>query len=97
MQRNEIRRVIGSGILALAFLTMGAVTPSQAQTPPGGAAGTPGAQTTQTGDDNDDDGMDLGWIGLLGLAGLLGLRRKDDPHVTRVDTTTGTGTTRPRV
>ena len=95
MNSIEIRRVMGSGLLALALSTTMAVAPVQAQTP---AGGTTAAQTDARMDDNDDDdGMDLGWIGLLGLAGLLGLRRKDDHHVTRVDTTTGTGTTRPRV
>ena len=93
MNSTEIRRVMGSGLLALALSTTMAVSPVQAQTP----AGTAPAQTTDLNDDDDDDGMDLGWIGLLGLAGLLGLRRKDEHHVTRVDTTTGPGTTRPRV
>ena len=90
MQRNELRKIIASGILALALLATGA----QAQDP----AGTGVTGTTQTNDtDNDEGGMDLGWLGLLGLAGLLGLRKKDDHHVTRVDTTTGTGSTRTRV
>ncbi len=92
MQSIDIRRVMGSAILALALSTTMAVAPVQAQTP----GGTTAAQT-DTRDDDDDDGMDLGWIGLLGLAGLLGLRRKDEHHVTRVDTTTGAGTPRPRV
>jgi MYXO-CTERM domain-containing protein len=88
MQRIEFRKIIASGILALALLATGA----QAQDP---AAGTTG--TTQTQTDNDEGGMDMGWLGLLGLAGLLGLRKKDDHHVTRVDTTTGAGSTRARV
>jgi hypothetical protein len=92
MQRIEYRRIIGSAILALTLLATGAVAPSVAQTP----AGT-GAQGDATTVPDDDDGMDLGWLGLLGLAGLLGLRRKDEHHVTRVDTTAGTGTSRARV
>ena len=93
MQRIELRKSIASGILALALLATGA----RAQEPAGAGApgGTGTAQTVDT--DNDDGGMDLGWLGLLGLAGLLGLRRKDDHHVTRVDTTAGTGSTRARV
>ena len=94
MNSIDIRRVMGSSVLALALSTTMAVTPVQAQATPGA---TTAAQTDNINDDDDDDGMDLGWIGLLGLAGLLGLRRKDEHHVTRVDTTTGTGTTRPRV
>ena len=95
MQSTEIRRVMGSSLLALALSMTFAATPVQAQTTPGA---TTAAQTdARLDDDDDDDGMDLGWIGLLGLAGLLGLRRKDEHHVTRVDTTTGPGTTRPRV
>ena len=90
MQRNDIRRLIGSSILALALVSTGA----GAQATPAGTGAQGDAQTTT---DNDDGGMDLGWLGLLGLAGLLGLRRKDDHHVTRVDTTTGTGSTRARV
>ncbi len=90
MQRTELRKLIASGILALALLATGA----QAQDPAG--TGTGATTTTQT-DTSDDGGMDLGWLGLLGLAGLLGLRRKDDHHVTRVDTTAGTGSTRARV
>ena len=92
MQRNAIRTLIGSSLLALTLLTTGA----GAQEPAGGAGGT-GAQGTATTDNNDEGGMDLGWLGLLGLAGLLGLRRKDDHHVTRVDTTTGAGSARARV
>jgi MYXO-CTERM domain-containing protein len=93
MQSTEIRRVMGSALLALALSTTMAVTPVHAQAP----GATTAAQTGTMDDNDDDDGMDLGWIGLLGLAGLLGLRRKDEHHVTRVDTTTGAGTTRPRV
>ena len=94
MQRTELRKLIASGILALALLATGA----QAQDPAGTGAGAGGTGTTQTGDTNTDEGgMDLGWLGLLGLAGLLGLRRKDEHHVSRVDTTTGTGSTRARV
>ena len=91
MQRNTFRRLIGSGILALALTATGA----QAQSGTG-AAGTGTTGTTETRSE-DDGGMDLGWLGLLGLAGLAGLRRKDEHHVTRVDTTTGTGSTRARV
>ena len=94
MQRIEVRRIIGSGILALALLATGAVSPSSAQEPATGTGAQGGATTT---DDTDEGGMDLGWIGLLGLAGLLGLRKRDDHHVTRVDTTTGTATGRTRV
>lgn len=90
MQRSELRKIIASGVLAFALVATGA----QAQDP----AGTGATGTVQTDDATDDEGgMDLGWLGLLGLAGLLGLRRKDDHHVTRVDTTTGTGSTRARV
>ena len=91
MQRNTLRRLIGSGILALALTASGAQ--AQAGT---GAAGTGTQGTTET-QNEDEGGMDLGWLGLLGLAGLLGLRKKDDHHVTRVDTTTGTGSSRTRV
>ena len=86
MQRIKLRKLIASGILALAFSATGV----QAQ-----AAGVQGDATTVPAD--DDGGFDMGWLGLLGLAGLLGLRKKDDVHVTRVDTTTGPSTTRPRV
>lgn len=92
MQRNELRRLIGSSILALSLLATGA----GAQGTAAPATGTQGdVQTTD--DANDEGGMDMGWLGLLGLAGLLGLRKKDDHHVTRVDTTTGTGSPRARV
>ena len=90
MQRNTFRRLIGSGILALALTA----TSAQAQDAAGAGTGAQGTAETRT---EDEGGMDLGWLGLLGLAGLAGLRKKDDHHVTRVDTTTGTGSTRARV
>ena len=91
MQRSELRKIIASGVLALALVA----TTAEAQDP--APAGTGPTGTAQIDDTDDDGGMDLGWLGLLGLAGLLGLRRKDDHHVTRVDTTAGTGSTRTRV
>ena len=89
MKRIELRKIIASGILALALVATGV----QAQA----GSGVQGDATTAPAD--DDGGFDMGWLGLLGLAGLLGLRRKDEHHVTRVDTTTGTGSssTRARV
>ena len=94
MQRIGFRKIIASGILSLALVAAGA----QAQEPGAGTGtGATGATQTDQGNDNDEGGMDLGWLGLLGLAGLLGLRKKDDHHVTRVDTTAGTGSTRARV
>ena len=89
MKGIELRRIVGSGILALALVATGV----QAQ------AGTGVQGDATTAPVEDEGGFDMGWIGLLGLAGLLGLRRKDEHHVTRVDTTTGTGTssTRARV
>ncbi len=86
MQRNDLRKLIGTSILALSLLATSA-----------GAQGTAATGDAQTTTDTDDGGMDLGWLGLLGLAGLLGLRKKDEHHVTRVDTTTGTGSPRARV
>ena len=88
MQRIKLRKLIASGILALAFSATGV----QAQA---AGSGVQGDATTVPAD--DDGGFDMGWLGLLGLAGLLGLRKKDEVHVTRVDTTTGPSTTRPRV
>ena len=94
MQRIEFRKVMASGILALALLATSATAQSGAP-----ATGVQGDASTVPVD--DDGGFDMGWLGLLGLAGLLGLRRKEEHHVTRVDTTTGTGagtgSTRPRV
>ena len=89
MQRTELRKIIASGILALALAFV--ATDAQAQT----GAGVQGDATTVPAD--DDGGFDMGWLGLLGLAGLLGLRKKDDVHVTRVDSTTGPGAPRARV
>jgi len=93
MQRIEFRKVMASAILALALLATSATAQSA---PPAGVQGD--ASTVPV---DDDGGFDMGWLGLLGLAGLLGLRRKEEHHVTRVDTTTGTGagtgSTRPRV
>jgi MYXO-CTERM domain-containing protein len=89
MQRIELRKIIASGILALAL----AFLPTDAQAQAG--TGAQGDATTAPAE--DDGGFDMGWLGLLGLAGLLGLRKKDDVHVTRVDSTAGTGSTRARV
>lgn len=88
---HRVPQVYLGGVLALGFSTVGAVSPSFAQTTGGadagqmsGAAGS-GQMTT---DDRDDDSGKWGLVGLLGLAGLAGLRRRDD----HVNTTTRTRT-----
>lgn len=78
MRHIEFRRIVTPGILALALLVTGAVSPSFAQV-------VQDPDVAPLVDDDRDDDMDWGWLGLLGLAGLLGLKRRDSDH--HVDTT----------
>ncbi|MGH7574955.1 MAG: WGxxGxxG family protein [Longimicrobiales bacterium] len=91
MRYLEIKRLLGSIVLALSLAVSGAALPAVAvaQEPaqPGVIEETEEVEGVQRGMQRGEArGSNLGWLGLLGLLGLIGLRGRQH-HATRVDTT----------
>jgi hypothetical protein len=67
MQRYNLFKIVGIGVISLSAAIAPLVLPASAQ------VNAPETETSRTTQDND---FDWGWLGLLGLAGLAGLAGK---------------------
>ena len=69
MQRSNLSKIIGAGVLTLSTAIMPSTLPASAQVV------APGIEREVIYEPEDDD-FDWGWLGLIGLLGLAGLGGK---------------------